>query len=294
MSRHPLLIAALLALPAPLLAAPAPAPAAAPAPAYTPAYLPQSSRRDARIVNHRFYADEVVRIAGRQGVQASIAFAEDEHIENVAIGDSTAWQVTPNKRGNLLFVKPLMPRARTNMTVVTDRRTYYLDLVAGGAEIPLYVLRFTYPDEPRPAAGARTASTQPSMTEEEAAALTGKVQEPADPARLNFAWKPRGKAELLPARVYDDGQSTYLGWAVGVPIPAIQIRNEAGVEGPVNFAVRDDVIVIDGVPTVIVLRSGRAAATLERGNPPRKAASGSALASASASAGTAPVADKGQ
>ena len=86
---------------------------------------------DSRIVTHRFNAEEVVAIHGRSGVQASIVLAEDEHIENVAIGDSTSWQVTPNKRANVLFVKPLSPRAQTNMTVISDRRTYFFDLVAG-------------------------------------------------------------------------------------------------------------------------------------------------------------------
>ena len=93
----------------------------------------------------------MVRIDGRAGVQATIVFAEDEHIENVAIGDSNSWQVTPNKRANLLFVKPLAARARTNMTVVTDRHRYFFDLVAAPAGNALYVLRFTYPDEPKPA-----------------------------------------------------------------------------------------------------------------------------------------------
>ena len=53
-----------------------------------------------------------VRIEGRPNVQATIDFGEDEHIENVAIGDSSAWQVTPNKRANLLFVKPLRQARR--------------------------------------------------------------------------------------------------------------------------------------------------------------------------------------
>ena len=221
---------------------------------------------DPRLVSHRYNGDEVVRIPGRSGIQAAIAFAEDEHIENVAIGDSASWQVTPNKRANLLFLKPLAPRARTNMTVVTDRHTYYFDLAAAPDAAPLYVLRFAYPDEPKRAAAA--TGTQPAMTEDEAQAAAGKVQDATlDPARLNFGWKAKGKPALIPARVYDDGQSTFLAWLPRVPIPAIQVRNEAGVEGPVNFAVRDDVIVLDGVPTAIVLRSGRDAATLERTAP---------------------------
>lgn len=106
---------------------------------------------DARLVTRLYDPDEVVRIEGRTGVQASIAFADNEQIENVAVGDSASWQITPNKRANLLFVKPMAAAARTNMTVVTDKRTYFFDLVASAKSDPLYVLRFTYPDEPKPA-----------------------------------------------------------------------------------------------------------------------------------------------
>ena len=228
---------------------------------------------DSRIVTHRFNAEEVVAIHGRSGVQASIMLDEDEHIENVAIGDSTSWQVTPNKRANVLFVKPLSPRAQTNMTVISDRRTYLFDLVAGQRANPLYVLRFTYPDAPKAAAGPKPAEApaQPALTETEALAAAGKVQDATlDPARLNFAWAAKGKAALLPVRVYDDGQSTFLNWPEKVPIPAMQVRSDAGIEGPVNFAVRDDVVVIDGVPDLIVLRSGNDMATLKRTAPPAK------------------------
>lgn len=85
---------------------------------------------DPRLVTRTYNPDEVVRIDGRPGVQAAITFDEGEHIENVAIGDSNVWQVTPNKRANALFVKPLAANARSNMTVITDRHTYYFDLVA--------------------------------------------------------------------------------------------------------------------------------------------------------------------
>lgn len=226
--------------------------------------------RDARLVHRGYNPDEVVRVQGRLGVQASIAFAEDEHIENVAVGDSNAWQITPNKRANLLFVKPLAARAQTNMTVVTDRRTYFFDLVSAPGGAPLYVLRFTYPDEPKPE--VRPAVTAPAaMNEVEAQAVSGGVVEkPAVPAELNFAWTRRGSAKILPARIYDDGQATFLSWAAGAQIPAILVRNEKGAEGPVNFAVRSDVIVIDGVPQTILLRSGRDMATLENRGAPRK------------------------
>jgi type IV secretion system protein VirB9 len=223
---------------------------------------------DARLTQRLYNADEVVRIDGRVGVQATVAFAEDEHIENVAVGDAESWQITPNKRANLLFVKPLAAAARTNMTVITDRHTYYFDLIAGPKATPLYALRFTYPAEPKGprAGGAATGAQQAALTDDERAALGGE-QAPVDPAQLNFAWATRGVAKLLPSRLYDDGESTYAVWAKDVPVPAILVTNAKGDEGPVNFAVRGDTIVIDGVPSQIVLRVGRDRAQLDYKGP---------------------------
>lgn len=224
---------------------------------------------DPRLASRRYNPDEVVRIDGKAGVQAAIQFDEDEHIENVAIGDANAWQVTPNKRANMLFVKPLNASARTNMTVITDQRTYYFDLVAAASARPLYVLRFTYPDEPKQAAAT---SPGPALTAEEAAIAAngaGAVK-PADPAALNFAWDRKGKAALFPSQVYDDGDSVYLAWPDRTPAPAILVRDASGAEGPVNYAVRGNTIVVEGTPRLIVLRWGRDVATLENRAPAAK------------------------
>jgi type IV secretion system protein VirB9 len=233
---------------------------------------------DRRLVSRAYNPDEVIQLDGQAGVQASIAFAEDEHIENVAVGDSSSWQITPNKRANLLFVKPLAARARTNMTVITDRRTYFFDLVAAPAGKAVYLLRFTYPDEPKAAVQQAAA---PALNEEEARVAEG--EKPVDPAQLNFAWAKRGDAKLLPAQVYDDGKATYLSWSSGVSMPAILIRDEKGTEGPVNFAVRGDVIVIEGVPSAILLRSGKNSAQLEFRGPARPVAPPPAIPAPAAS-----------
>jgi type IV secretion system protein VirB9 len=214
---------------------------------------------DPRLVTRAYDPDTVVRIDGRPGVQAAITFDEGEHIENVAIGDSNVWQVTPNKRANALFVKPLAANARSNMTVITDKHTYYFDLVASTSAKPLYVLRFSYPAE---ASKPGAAASEGGLSGEEAALAAGAT--PADPASLNFAWNVKGKAKLLPSRVYDDGSSVYLTWGAGQEVPAILIKDPSGAEGPVNYAVRGDVIVIEGMHQQIVLRSGKDAATLDR------------------------------
>ena len=227
---------------------------------------------DSRLVERPYNADEVVRVEGKPNVQAMIKFAENEHIENVAIGDSQAWQVTPNRRANLLFVKPLADRASTNMTVVTDRHTYLFDLIASPTNRnPVYVFAFTYPEEPEDeqlAEGAGAAATDAPNAIELAAATDPYAV--VDPAELNFAWSTKGDRHLLPARIYDDGNATFMSWPAGTPMPAILIKDQKGDEGPVNFAVRGDTIVVEGVPHEIVLRSGEDSAVLTNQGPVRE------------------------
>lgn len=204
---------------------------------------------DPRIVS-RFYDDgRVVRFEGRANLQSTIAFEAGERIENIAIGDSGRWQVTPNKRANLLFLKPVAPVARTNMTVVTDRRTYLFELVANGRAPSTYLLRFTYPAPPPPPAAETPvpAATAPA---------------PPAPPRLDFAWVAKGDRALMPERSFDDGTSLYLSWPHDRPVPAVLTIGPDGSEGPTNFAVRGDYIVVEGVPHSVVLRSGKAALTL--------------------------------
>ena len=225
---------------------------------------------DPRLVERPYNADEVVKIEGRANVQATIRFDADEHIENVAIGDSTAWQVTPNKRANLLFIKPLADRATTNMTVVTDKHTYLFDLVASPTHrTPLYVLSFSYPDQPEDTELADGTPAPEGPNSVELAATTDPYAV-VDPAELNYAWETKGDAALLPSQIYDDGEATFLTWAPGTTMPAILVKDREGTEGPVNYAVRGDVIVVDGVPGEIILRNGRDSATLTNRGPVRE------------------------
>lgn len=229
--------------------------------------------QDDRLQTLVFDENAVVRIDGKVKVQTTIKFAPDEVIENVAIGDSAAWQVQPNKAQSILFIKPLEPAARTNMTVVTDKRTYLFDLVASPKNSALYVMQFRYPELEKAAEEARLAAIAEAEAEALRAADPARVAAAADPyavtdpASLNFAWASAGARELIPSRAYDNGDAVFLTWPQGVAIPAILVTNADGDEGPVNYTVRGDTLVVDGVPTQIILRSGRDTATLTNTGP---------------------------
>ncbi len=241
--------------------------ALAPAMLFTSLGMPaMATAQDARLQNVFYDAGQVVQLRGRAKVQATIIFGDDERIENVAIGDSNAWQITPNKRANLLFVKPLEIRAATNMTVVTSKRTYLFDLVASPSHRPIYVLSFTYPEPPEE---ERAELAQREMAIEDELLAANDPYAVVDPAQLNFSWKAKGDRDLLPVQAYDDGTATFLAWPADRAMPAVLVTNEQEMEGPVNFTVRGDTLVIDGVPRQIILRSGKSRATLTNTGPVR-------------------------
>ena len=240
------------------------------------------AQQDPRLVDRLYDPSEVVRVEGRTNVQATIRFGDGEMIQNVAIGDSQKWQVTPSRSANLLFVKPLAERAVTNMTVVTDRHVYLFDLIASpNHRNPLYVLAFSYPEEVAPVGEVELAEAPESANATEMAAANDDYAV-IDPATLNFAWAGEGDTVLLPEQVYDNGEATFLAWPVGDAMPAILVKDADGTEGPVNFAVRGDVIVLDLVPSEIILRSGDDYARLVNNGPVRAADAGDILSLAGA------------
>jgi type IV secretion system protein VirB9 len=212
---------------------------------------------DNRIKTLAYVPDKIVQIIGKSDIQSTIEFGPDERIENVAVGDSSKWQITPNHRASMLFVKPLAPRSRTNMTVVTDQRTYMFDLVAGDKwTTPLYVLKFSYPND-KPAESP-SKPEQPQVT----AAATTVAPAVMTAEKLHFDWKTKGDSKLLPARVFDDGQSVYLSWDRETPLPAILTVSEDRKEGPISYRMSGEYIVISPIPQNLLLRYGRKSAQL--------------------------------
>ncbi len=222
------------------LAAPALAQTAAPAAASKPA--------DPRIRTLPYDPDQVHRLVGVMGFQTMLEFAPDERIENVSIGDALGWQVTPNKRATLLFLKPVDRAPATNMTVVTDRRRYVFELVIAPASAPeaAYVVRFRYPSVPVEVAAP---PARPAMAQ----------------APLNAAYTIKGAGALAPTRVFDDGRATYFAWPQQADLPAIFVIGADGVEGLANAVVKDGYLVVDQLAPRFVLRSDKASATVVNG-----------------------------
>src|SRR3546814_13070193 len=67
---------------------------------------PQPGTGDARMQTVDYQRNQVVEIQGAPGYQVMIALAPDEHIQNIAVGASGAWQVVASQSGHMLLVRP--------------------------------------------------------------------------------------------------------------------------------------------------------------------------------------------
>ncbi|MCP5361427.1 MAG: TrbG/VirB9 family P-type conjugative transfer protein [Hyphomicrobiales bacterium] len=101
---------------------------------------------DSRIRTLVFGENDVYRIITRYGYQTNIEFGTGEEIMTVSLGDTVAFRITPAV--NRLFIKPMEEDMETNMTVVTNLRTYQFDLSSLKSEQNdlVYVVRFYYPE----------------------------------------------------------------------------------------------------------------------------------------------------
>jgi type IV secretion system protein VirB9 len=108
---------------------------------------------DSRIRTLVYNPNEVYELKFYYNYQSFIEFSEDEEIEMISIGEAFAWRLTP--AGKRLFVRPLEIAAHTNMTIITNKRTYHFDIrsdeFTGKADEDLvYTVRFFYPQSNQP------------------------------------------------------------------------------------------------------------------------------------------------
>ncbi len=90
---------------------------------------PISYPTDKRIKMVAFSDNNVVPIKGAFFNSTQIQFGLNELILNVDGGDTKGWQATYHDNlPNMLFIKPTMPDSDSNMTVVTNKHTYYFSL----------------------------------------------------------------------------------------------------------------------------------------------------------------------
>jgi len=201
-----------------------------------------------------YAAGAIYEIYGAPGFISTILLEPGEAIVTVASGDTTRWMVEQALGGDIanpramLLIKPTRSNIRTNIVLVTDRRSYSIEAIAVSGQ--------TY--------SAQTAWRYPVDAD---GALAGG---PISTAQLNFAYRIRtirGFApRWRPVRVFDDGRKTYIEFPPTMATseaPPLFIT-ENGEAALVNYRVSGDRYVVDRLFDTAELRLGAERPTIVR------------------------------
>lgn len=202
--------------------------------------VPTPGAVDSRIQTVAYDPGEVVALRLAAGYAVTIRFSPDERIETVTLGDPGAWQAQVNRRADSLVLKSAQGALPTNLTVLTDQRSYSFSLTEESLarRWQPYVLSFVYP--------------APPQGEEQAF------------AESSARYELKGDRSLWPDSISDDGQSTSLRWAEDVTLPAVYREDGKGNLALVNGLMQGDVFVLEGVPERLVFIHGKARASAQR------------------------------
>lgn len=234
---------------------------------------------DSRIRTLVYNPNEVYELKFYYNYQSFIEFSEDEEIEMISIGEAFAWRLTP--AGKRLFIRPLEIAAHTNMTIITNKRTYHFDIKSdqfdGRADENLvYTVRFFYPqvgqplpippqlavpnvsgrDAPQRPMPKKASIRTPMPTFRVDGDLPAIVDRNPEGAELNFDFSIAGKADNInPKKVYDNGNETYFQFANDNSlIPTISAVDANGVEQNLEYIIRDGYVIVPTIARQFTLR----------------------------------------
>lgn len=204
---------------------------------------------DSRIRVMVYNPNDVFKFVGYYNYQASIELGKEEKIESISMGDTTGWQIVPS--GNRIFIKPVEQDATTNMTLITNKRTYFFELYAAeAADIRdpdmAFNIKFIYPDEE----ASESIKSYSSNSSNDGPDLS-------KPENYNFKYLISGPERLSPNKIFDDGKFTYMEFKnLRAVAPAIFAVDENMKEYTINSHVSSDrkYFVIEGVYQRLAVR----------------------------------------
>ncbi len=217
---------------------------------------PHDGSADARVKTLTYHSSDVYSITAHYGFSSVIEFARGENIDAISLGDSEAWQIVRPPQGNLLFLKPLLENADTNMTVITDRHIYTFELSARKAQSYKsqqlsFRIKFQYPEQ----MDIKLANM--GKRQNNGFTSIGFTPSSVPPEEWNFNYSYAGSKRLRPMRAFDDGIFTYFQFSNSAGAPAVFSVDENGNESIINYSMRGKYLVVKTIAHQFTLRNGK-------------------------------------
>ena len=188
---------------------------------------------------------------------SDVALQKGEKIVAVSAGDTLRWVVgdtvsgTGNDARAHVLVKPTKDDLKTNLVIITDRRTYHLELTSN-PETYMASVSWRYPQ------GELIALQRRNETAEKAAELVADTGLRVD--SLQFRYKVTGDdPPWRPVRVFDDTKKVYIQFPARLDqgeAPPLFVVGPDGRSQLVNYRVKGRYYVVDRMFAAAELRLG--------------------------------------
>ena len=185
-----------------------------------------------------------------------IALQPGETLVSVAAGDTVRWVVGNTSSGTgadkqvHILVKPFAPGLTTNLVIMTDRRSYHLELVSTD-RTSMAAISWTYPED-------ELLALQQQNSQANAAAPIAKGIAISD---LHFRYAITGdNPPWRPVRAFDDGSKVYIEFPSGIgqgEMPPLFVVGPKGDDQLVNYRVRGNYYIVDRLFAAAELRLGK-------------------------------------
>lgn len=183
-----------------------------------------------------------------------IVLEPSEKITALSGGDTIRWEVTQTGSGSGIdskshvLVKPRQSDLKTNLIILTDRRTYHLEIHSSANDAYMASLSWNYP---RPLVVFEQTEAEPSSN----------PMDGLKPETLNFNYHfvTDRKPSWMPVRAFDDGQKTYVQFdpsRQSRDAPGLFVLSNTGKSEIANYRSSGDYYIIDRLVDIVELRLG--------------------------------------
>lgn len=211
----------------------------------------RESPYDYRIRTVEYNPMDTVEVDAIVGLATHIQVAPDEQYVTHAFGQSGAWAFSHVE--NNFFIRPMAEESDTNLTIVTDKRTYHILLnyigsytkKENGKDVEQFIhtpwtmrqatvaVRFDYPMEDM-------AKANKELQERRVQEALNRA-DPAEAVNLNYRMSNGNDSRSIqPLNVWDNYNFTYFKFPANATLPTLFVIGPDGEESVVNASVEGD------------------------------------------------------
>lgn len=218
---------------------------------------------EARMVTFDYDDDRIYRVLVRPRNTTQLKLAADERVTYVSAGDASSFNITVPSSKAFVEVKPKWDHVTTNLLVVTNRRSYHVELQST-AEGRKWYTRVAW----QYANAAVLDQTQP-RGDDPAAPVSVDALPGVAVDRLFFGYAVDGDAPFRPQQVFDDGTHTYVRLPDDLQeLPALFVRTPDSDDiALVNYSVNTPYLVVPRTMDKFILKLGKREVEVTRQTP---------------------------